>query len=188
MSAPRFFGRFDAGDVEIPQLHVGCDRSMDEPNPVLVVRGEDPGGGTLFHHYAPALTSGQLHRLVLAVEAAMERERERTGRGERPNQVILMDLRTMLEVLERASAAAGEHFRLCRIVAALEEGESLRLGDDCSTVIHRDTGSRWYVTRWGDVGTVGGAFDAEGAVAIALSDRGLPRAESMVRQVQVGSG
>jgi hypothetical protein len=123
-------------DGESLHFNLGCDRPPDE-DPVLLIRGEDHDGATLFEHVAPALDAVQLHTAVLALEAQL---------GVITNLLTLECIQGVIDVMQRALDLATERNRRRHLVELLLPGESVEFADEVQ------------VTR-----LLGGMLDVEGA-------------------------
>ncbi len=127
----RFFGTYNAGDVGIPRLSVGCDRSLDEAGAVLRLRGSDHHDGELFDHFALTVDTPTGVLLEKALSDALDCTHDDTD-YER--------LQMLRDQAQRLVRGAAEHDRLAAVLRAMHPGESLTLSDRAHTTITRTSG------------------------------------------------
>lgn len=174
-----FFADVAAGDVGIDRLSIGCDRSLDEPGPVIRLRGsQEHTSADDFDLVCPALTEPQLR----ACAAALERLIKALPAG----IPSAYEARDAFEVIQRAYEHAQERARLNRLLALMRPGEVLRLADEGTTTLYALAATpgmdvEWRIERWGahvaDVASVGEA------AAVAQADLGLPRTDPVAGTV-----
>ena len=171
-----FFAQVALPEVGIPQLSIGCDRSLDE-QPVVRLLGQGEAGEVTFDLTLPSLTPGELR----AVRAAIRRTLSNgVTEGLRP------ELESAEAVIDDTLLVIQRRERLVKILGQLTEGEHLGLDDEGCTIVRCtcEHPANYEVVRWGQ--TIATCIDAVESVAVALNDHGLVRTDRVVGRVHIG--